>query len=147
MARFEESQFILAIFNYNSNIKKEVFSMHTINTFGTRLRELRENNNLSQLEMANSISCSRKSLSNYELGMREPDFDMLIRICDFFNITIDFLLGRTDIPKRYKEMDIDSKTEKLLYYFDKLPEQYKDDVIRYTKFNMLEAKEKEYKPL
>lgn len=116
-----------------------------MNTFGTKLRNLRENLNLSQLDVANNIGCSSKVLSNYELDKREPDFETLIKICDFFNITADFLLGRVENPKFYKEIELNPITEKLLYYFETLPEQYKKDVIRYAKLNLLDIKEKEYK--
>jgi len=116
-----------------------------LNTFGTKLRNLRENLNLSQLDVANNIGCSSKVLSNYELDKREPDFETLIKICDFFDITADFLLGRVKSPKYYKEIELNPLTEKLLYYFEALPEQYKKDVIRYAKLNVLDIKEKEYK--
>ena len=116
-----------------------------MNNFGTKLRNLRENMNLSQQAVADKIKCSRKVLSNYELNKREPDFDTLIRICDFFDITTDFLLGRTTNAKHYKEMKIDPQTDKLLSFFDKLPEQYKNDVIRYAKLNLLDLKNENIK--
>lgn len=113
-----------------------------MNTFGTKLRNLRENLNLSQQQVAENIACSRKVLSNYELNKREPDFDTLIKICNFFGVTIDFLLDRTIHAKYYKEIELNPQTEKLLYYFEKLPESQKNDVIRYARLNLLELKEK-----
>jgi Predicted transcriptional regulators len=113
-----------------------------LNTFGTKLRSLREDMNLSQQIVADNLKCSRKVLSNYELDKREPDFDILVKICDFFNVSIDFLLGRTANAKYYKEMSIDQQTDKLLSYFTKLPEEYKNDVIRYAKLNTLDLKKK-----
>lgn len=112
-----------------------------MSTFGTRIRDLRENLELSQQDVANHINCSSKVLSNYELDKREPDFDTLIKLCDFFNVTADYLLGRTSNSKYYKEIELSSQTETLIHYFEKLPDQYKKDVIRYTKLNLLDIKE------
>jgi len=112
-------------------------------TFGNRLRNLRENMNLTQLEVSIKIKCSCKVLSNYELDKREPDFETLSKLCDFFNVTADYLLGRTANPKYYKQMELDKKTENLLYYFEQLPETYKNDVIRFSKLNLLDMRIKE----
>lgn len=112
-----------------------------MSTFGTKIRSLRENLDLSQQEVSNQIGCSSKVLSNYELDKREPDFETLIKLCDFFNVTADYLLDRTDNPKYFKEMVLNTQSESLLYYFDKLPEQYKNDVVRYAKLNLLDIKE------
>ncbi|WP_302626757.1 helix-turn-helix domain-containing protein [uncultured Eubacterium sp.] len=114
-----------------------------MNTFGAKIRSLRESLELSQQEVANYIGCSSKVLSNYELDKRELDFETFIKLCDFFNVTADYLLSRTENPKYFKEMVLSSQAENLLYYFDKLPEQYKKDVIRYAKLNLLDIKDRD----
>lgn len=114
-----------------------------MSTFGTKIRNLRESLNLSQQEVSKQIGCSSKVLSNYELDKREPDFEILIKLCDFYNVTADYLLDRTENPKYFKEMVLSSQTETLLYYFEKLPEQYKKDVIRYAKLNLLDVNKKD----
>ncbi len=111
-----------------------------MNTFGKRIRSLRESLDLSQQEVSEKIGCSSKVLSNYELGKREPDFEIFVKLCDFFNVTADYLLGRTDNPKYFKEIALNSESETLLYFFDKLPEHHKNDVIRYAKLNFLDLK-------
>lgn len=111
-----------------------------MNTFGKRIRNLREALDLSQHEVSQKIGCSSKVLSNYELDKREPDFETFVKLCDFFNVTADYLLGRTDNPKYFKEIALNSESETLLYFFDKLPEHYKNDVIRYAKLNFLALK-------
>ncbi len=116
-----------------------------MSTFGAKIRCLRENLELSQQEVSNHIGCSSKVLSNYELDKREPDFETLIKLCDFFNVTADFLLNRTNNPRYFKELALNSQLESLLYYFDRLPEQYKNDVIRYAKLNLLDFKNKDKK--
>lgn len=111
-----------------------------MDTLGAKIRSLRESLELSQQDVANHIGCSSKVLSNYELNKREPDFETFIKLCDFFNVTADYLLDRTENPKYFKEMVVSSQAENLLYYFDKLPEHYKKDVIRYAKLNLLDLK-------
>lgn len=65
---------------------------------GKRLRYLREKNNLSQLELAKRLGIPNQNISNYERGFRHPDFDTLNMIADYFGVTTDYLLGRTDVP-------------------------------------------------
>ena len=58
-----------------------------------RLSELRKGKGLSQKELAERLSIAQNTLSQYETGKREPDTDTLKRIGDFFNVSIDFILG------------------------------------------------------
>ena len=66
--------------------------------FGKRLATLRKNKNLSQYELADRLKLSRGQIANYEQGQREPDFNTLQKLADFLDVSIDFLLGRTDNP-------------------------------------------------
>ena len=66
-------------------------------TLGKTIRELRESLKLSQKELAERIGVSNVVLSRYELDDRKPDFDTLEKIADFFNVTTDYLLGRSNI--------------------------------------------------
>lgn len=61
-----------------------------------KLKELRKNQNLTLKELSSNLNISYQALSNYENSNREPDFDTLIKIADFFDVSIDFLLGKTD---------------------------------------------------
>lgn len=65
--------------------------------FSERLKELREEAGLSQKEIADILNISRTSISGYESTNREPDFSTLIKIANFFDISLDYLLGRTDV--------------------------------------------------
>ena len=67
-----------------------------------RLRDLREDHNLTQKELAEIISCSQRVYSNYECGQVGPSLETLIKICDFYYISVDYLLGRTDNPNILK---------------------------------------------
>lgn len=62
--------------------------------FGKRLAELRNNKGISQYELAARMKLSRGQLANYEQGTREPDFNTLIALADFFEVSLDNLLGR-----------------------------------------------------
>jgi transcriptional regulator with XRE-family HTH domain len=70
------------------------------NIFKERLVYLREEKNLKQKEFAEAIKIHNRNINRYELGLREPDFDTLIKIADFFNVSTDYLLGRTENRKR-----------------------------------------------
>ena len=64
-----------------------------------RLKELRQKHNISQLKLAMDLSMNRNTISRYETGEREADYRTLIKIADYFNVSVDYLLGRTDNPK------------------------------------------------
>jgi len=64
---------------------------------GERLALLRKEKGLTQEELAQALNITRSALSLYEIGKRDPDTETLRKIAEFFNVTVDFLLGRTDI--------------------------------------------------
>ncbi len=64
-----------------------------------RLRELRKKRGISQLKLAMDLNTSQNTISRYETGEREAGYKELIAIADYFNVSIDYLLGRTDVPK------------------------------------------------
>ena len=64
-----------------------------------RLKELRKKNNISQLKLALDFNLNQNSISRYETGEREAGYALLIRFADYFDVSIDYLLERTDNPK------------------------------------------------
>ena len=64
-----------------------------------RLKELRKRKGLSQLRLATELNTTQNTISRYETGEREPGIDELIKIADYFNVSVDYLIGRTDNPK------------------------------------------------
>lgn len=68
--------------------------------FDTRLKELRISKNLSQKKLSEELNVSKSSINMYEHGSRRPDFDTLEKIADYFNVNIDYLLGKSDIPDK-----------------------------------------------
>lgn len=73
-------------------------------TFSERLKELRKSRHLSQRELADKMHISKSAVSMYESGQREPDHKTLEEIADYFNVDIDYLLGRKDTTHRFVEM-------------------------------------------
>lgn len=63
-----------------------------------RMRDLREDAELSQAELAEALGIAQTTYSGYERGFREPSLDMLCQIADFFHTSTDYLLGSTDNP-------------------------------------------------
>lgn len=59
------------------------------------LKDLREEKNLTQNELAKLICVSRSSINAYENNTNDPSLDVLVKIADFFNVSLDYLLGRT----------------------------------------------------
>ncbi len=64
-----------------------------------RLKELREKRGISQLKLGMDLSINQNSISRYETGEREMDYTTLILIADYFRVSIDYLLERTDNPE------------------------------------------------
>lgn len=67
-------------------------------TFGERLRFLRNKKSYSMAEFAKLMNAGKTTISNWENNNRFPDRDTLIKLANFFDVTLDFLLGRTDDP-------------------------------------------------
>ena len=65
--------------------------------FGKRLIELREELNLTREDLANKLNITYAALAKYETNKRFPDKDTLSKIADFFNVSVDYLLCRTNI--------------------------------------------------
>ena len=64
-----------------------------------RLRELRKNKKMSQVRLAIELNMTQNSISRYETGERQADYVTLIKFADYFNVSVDYLLERTDNPK------------------------------------------------
>ena len=67
--------------------------------FNECLKQIRLKNNCTQSAVANYLGISDRAYQNYEYGNREPNIDNLIKIADYFNVSLDYLVGRTDKPE------------------------------------------------
>ena len=66
--------------------------------FTERLRALREDRDLTQTELAKAVKVTQRNISFYETGKNEPDIKTIIALAEFFNVSIDYLLGRSNKP-------------------------------------------------
>ena len=83
----------------NWDIKNIPERDNTVKVIVLRLRELRKEKNITQLKLAMELNMSQNSISRYEKGDREPGLAELIRIADYFDVSVDFLLERTNNRK------------------------------------------------
>ena len=67
-----------------------------------RIRDLREDMDLSQKTLALALNCSQQVYSNYELGQRDIPTDILIKLSKFYNVSVDYILGISDKPSIQK---------------------------------------------
>lgn len=72
-------------------------NIYLTNKFAIRVKELRLENNLTQKELADNFGFNRSTISDWETRGREPSYDLLIDVANFFDVSLDYLLGRTDI--------------------------------------------------
>ncbi len=63
-----------------------------------RIRDLREDRDLTQKEMAKVLNCSQQVYCNYELGQRDIPTDILIKLSQFHKVSVDYILGLSDRP-------------------------------------------------
>jgi transcriptional regulator with XRE-family HTH domain len=88
---------------------------------GKRLKYLRDKFNYSQKRVADSIGISNVQLSRYESGDRNPDPELIAKFADFFDVTTDFLHGRTD-----EEIGTNEEISTAFHDFDNLTEEEKE---------------------
>jgi transcriptional regulator with XRE-family HTH domain len=65
-----------------------------------RIRDLREDRDLTQKDVARALNCSQQVYSNYELGQRDIPTDILIRLSALHNVSVDYILGISDNPEK-----------------------------------------------
>ena len=68
-----------------------------------RLKELRAKKHISQVKLAMDLNMNQNSISRYETGEREADYKTLVIFADYFGVSVDYLLGRTDNPNMAKD--------------------------------------------
>lgn len=68
-----------------------------------RLRDLREDRDLTQDELVKILNMHKTTYTNYEQGKREPPFELIIKLAKFYNVTIDYIAGLTNNPAPYNK--------------------------------------------
>lgn len=89
-----------------------------------RLRELRETKNMTQLNLGMKLDVAQETISGYEIGRAEPNMDMLVKLADVLDTSVDYLLGRTNIKvfARFNQSDLSGEELELVNAFRKMPE-------------------------
>ena len=110
--------------------------------FRIRLKEVREKANMSQKELADKLSVSQSTVGNWESGMREPNFDTIKKIAEFFDVTVDYLLGRTDDPKYSNPLDkeLEGVDFALWGEIKDLNDAQKQDILDYIRFKKSQSR-------
>lgn len=81
------------------------------------LKELRNSERVSQQQLADVIGVSQQSINKYENHSVEPDIDTMIKIADFFSVSVDYLIGRTEvknIPENFTKYDLCDEEKSLV---------------------------------
>lgn len=74
--------------------------------YGNRIAELREQKGWTQEQLATYIGITRAALSHYEKNRREPDYETLTQLANLFQVSVDYLIGRTDRPVLPVDRDV-----------------------------------------
>ncbi|HFK1716344.1 helix-turn-helix domain-containing protein [Bacillus cereus] len=100
--------------------------------FGARLHSLRKERKLRQEDMAKQLGIARTTYAMYEQGNREPDYNTLIKLATFFEVSIDYLLGTTEIRQTTDLQDLE-----LNQWFKDIknaPPQKREELKKFWKF-------------
>ena len=81
--------------------------------FAERLRELRKSKDLSQSELAKKLNISKSTVSMLEVGSRKPSWELMEQIADFFNVDLDFLLGKEEQSRFFMDYETYSVASEL----------------------------------
>lgn len=107
-----------------------------------RLKELRNEKKLTQQQLAELMKVGRATIAGYEVKNKQPDYVKLIWLADFFDVSLDYILGRTNIKKPLPESNLSDDQKECLTLFNQLPADDKrkiTEIIR-TLVNMSESK-------
>lgn len=109
-------------------------------SFGERLQELRKKKNLTQLALADIINVNVQTLARYEKNQRDPSIKTLFFLSRYFNVSIDYLLGKTDIENinEYRFNKLSAEVDKNLNSIDEHLNYYIDNKLTYVPKNELE---------
>lgn len=108
--------------------------------FAQRIKELRLNNDLTQKDLSDFLEVTPKTISFYELGQRMPPANVLTKLCQRFNVSVDYLLGLTDIPNTINDFITKQKKTGI----QPVDEQYNaDEQELIKKYRQLKAEDKQ----
>ena len=98
---------------------------------GERIKKLRDGKGLSQAELAIALGCSRMTINNYETEKRIPDIEFAINTANFFDVTVEYLSGRTEFRDKDDIIISVKKAEELMRTIEKLPQSESQRMLSY----------------
>lgn len=96
-----------------------------------RLKELREGKKETQQQLSIILNVSQTMISRYELGIAYPDIETLIAIARHYYVSVDYLLGVSEIKLPYSRSDLSAKEQEMLFLFKRLDNAQKDKAMAY----------------
>ena len=90
--------------------------------FIERLKQLREAKSLTQLRLAMELNVSQETISGYEIGKAVPPAEMLVKLADTLDTSVDYILGRTDIKSTLRASELSEQEAEILIILRKQPE-------------------------
>ena len=90
--------------------------------FIERLKQLREAKNLTQLRLAMELNVSQETISGYEIGKAVPPAEMLVKLADTLDTSVDYILGRTDIKSTLRASELSEQEAEILTILRRQPE-------------------------
>lgn len=102
--------------------------------FSNRLRHLRQKYKLTQGELAAVIGLKPTAISNYESKRNEPSFEKLTSLCEYFNVSCDFMLGLSDNTMRIGNDDLDDDTADFFILYKRLNKVNTTEIRNYARY-------------
>ncbi len=96
-----------------------------------RFKDERIKKGITQKELADFLQVSQQSISKYENGMREPDYETLIKMASFYDVSVDYLLGLTNVNNTHKhsQQNLDKKFQRVINYYNRLNIENQDYIL------------------
>ncbi|MDD7793662.1 helix-turn-helix domain-containing protein [Clostridium sp. 'White wine YQ'] len=118
-------------------------------SFSERLKILRNSKGITQQDLADILKVERPTIAGYETKGKQPDYDKLLILSDYFNVSIDYLLGKSDIKEpaeKIIEKNKDTEYTLALHnakgYDDNLPEEAKKEIDNFIEYIKNKYKDK-----
>lgn len=100
--------------------------------FGNKIKDLRENKKITQAELAKILDVSPSTIGMWEQNRRTPDAESLKKISNVFNVSVDYILGKTDI-RNYDNMEPTIALHSEIPY-DELPQEARDEINNFIEY-------------
>lgn len=101
-----------------------LFTKGTLIVIGEKIKELRKSSKITQEQLGNAIGVSKMAVSYFEKGKKSPGRETLEKIADYFNVTTDYLLGRSEDPELNEEENkiVTEEGKNIMALIESLPE-------------------------